>query len=276
VRGPARFAEDTAVERLDAGRYGATVSDRWNVLGGAAPNGGYLMAMAARAMRDASGRPDPVTLTAHFLRPTPIGAVEVHTDIVKEGRRHATVQASLVADGSERLRLLGAFGDLTTADGPTQVDRTPPELPPRERCVDANAAADTDPQGFAPPILRRFDHLMAPGTMDWARGEPLGRGVMEGHARWAGGEERMDPLGLLVLADAYPPAVFNAGSIIGWVPTVELTVQVRKRPAPGWLRTRFTTEHVTRGYLEEDGEIWDADGDLVALSRQLALVAQPG
>ena len=97
---------------------------------------------------------------------------------------------------------------------------------------------------------------------------------MAGWSRFAG-DEPIDSLGVLVLADAMPPAVFNTGGPLGWVPTVELTVQVRKRPAPGWLRTRFVTEHVTRGYLEEDGEIWDEAGELVALSRQLALVAKP-
>jgi hypothetical protein len=52
---------------------------------------------------------------------------------------------------------------------------------------------------------------------------------------------------------------------------VELTVQVRARPAPGFLRAWFTTSAVTDGYLEEDGEVWDAEGRLVALSRELAL-----
>jgi hypothetical protein len=70
--------------------------------------------------------------------------------------------------------------------------------------------------------------------------------------------------------------VFDAGlGDIGWVPTIELTVQVRKRPAPGYLTGWFHTEAVTAGYLEEDGEVWDADGDLVVLSRQLALAARP-
>jgi hypothetical protein len=52
---------------------------------------------------------------------------------------------------------------------------------------------------------------------------------------------------------------------------VELTVHVHRAPAPGLLRARFTTRHVTGGLLHEDGEVWDSAGHLVALSRQLAI-----
>jgi hypothetical protein len=38
------------------------------------------------------------------------------------------------------------------------------------------------------------------------------------------------------------------------------------------LRCKFATHFVTGGFLEEDGEIWDPAGRLVAQSRQLALV----
>jgi len=81
----------------------------------------------------------------------------------------------------------------------------------------------------------------------------------------------MDSLGLLVVADALAPAVFNTLGSTSWVPTIELTVQVRGRPVPGYLAVSFRTRAITHGYLEEDGEIWDAGGNLVALSRQLAL-----
>jgi hypothetical protein len=49
-------------------------------------------------------------------------------------------------------------------------------------------------------------------------------------------------------------------------------VHVRARPAPGMLLTRFTTRALIGGYLEEDGELWDSTGTLVAISRQLARV----
>jgi hypothetical protein len=55
--------------------------------------------------------------------------------------------------------------------------------------------------------------------------------------------------------------------------TVELTVHVRARPAPGWLACRSTTRFVAGGFHEEDFEIWDGTGVLVAQSRQLALLS---
>jgi len=38
---------------------------------------------------------------------------------------------------------------------------------------------------------------------------------------------------------------------------------------------RFTTKLVRDGFFEEDGELWAADGTLVAQSRQLALLMAP-
>jgi hypothetical protein len=52
--------------------------------------------------------------------------------------------------------------------------------------------------------------------------------------------------------------------------TVQLTVHLRARPAPGWLACRAVTRYVAGGYHEEDFEVWDSAGTLVAQSRQLA------
>jgi hypothetical protein len=272
-----RFERDTAVEDLGNGRYRGAIDPGWAVIDGAAPNGGYVLALAARAMRDALPHPDPVTITAHFLAPPGAGPVDIEVEVIRTGRRHSTVAAKLVQAGQERTRLLGTFADLGDAAGPTRLDRPALDLPPLSDCVDATrrsvqrAAESAYP---APPILTRFDHRMPAAMLGWAEGRPLGRGVMGGYLRWAD-QAPMDTLGLLVVADCYPPPVFNMGdSRLGWVPTIELTVQVRKRPAEGYLATRFTTEAITNGYLEEDGEVWDAQGDLVVLSRQLALAAR--
>ncbi|HEV7624932.1 MAG TPA: thioesterase family protein, partial [Streptomyces sp.] len=68
---------------------------------------------------------------------------------------------------------------------------------------------------------------------------------------------------------ALPPTAFELG-LRGWVPTVELTVHVRARPASGPLRVSVSTVNLAGGYLEEDVQIWDSADRLVAQSRQLA------
>jgi acyl-CoA thioesterase len=274
-----RFEHDTAIEHVRDGRYRGEVVEGWSVSPvGSVPNGGYLLAMAARAMREPTPHPDPITITAHYLAPPQPGGVDIDVEVVRSGRRHSTIRGQLHQDGKPMVTLLGAFGDLSTAQGPTRQDRKQVELPPPEECEGWSDEAQrrAEAEGDSPPSFAlRFERRTPPGMMGWSHGSPVGRGQMGGWIRWPDGD--MDTLGLLAVADAYPPAVFNSGEgELGWVPTLELTVQVRKRPARGWLASMFTTDSITAGYLEEDGEVWDADGDLVVLSRQLALAARPG
>jgi acyl-coenzyme A thioesterase PaaI-like protein len=266
-----RFTDDSAVARIDVDRFTAECRIGWRVIGGSAPNGGYLMAIGARAMAARAERPDPVTLTAHFLSPPTLGPLEIVTEMVREGGRHRTVAARILQDGREHVRLLGTFGDLAHADGPTRVLREPPDWPAVESLTDPLAGLRGH---LLPEIFDRLDHRMPPQTLGWTRGTPSGAGVHGGYCRWPD-DDRMDPFGLLFVADAYPPAVFDLGvSEVAWAPTIELTVQVRAHPAPGWLATRFTTRALTDGYFEEDGELWDSSGRLVAISRQLALAGK--
>jgi hypothetical protein len=78
-----------------------------------------------------------------------------------------------------------------------------------------------------------------------------------------------DLLALPLIVDAAPPAALELGIAST---TVELTVHLRARPAPGWLACRTWTSYVGGGYHEEDFEVWDSAGTLVAQARQLALI----
>lgn len=102
------------------------------------------------------------------------------------------------------------------------------------------------------------------------RGEPSGVAELGGYTKLQDGREP-DLQSLAMSADGFPPPILNV-HMVGWVPTIELTVHFRARPAPGWLTMWFKTRFLVGGLLEEDGEIWDSDGRLVALSRQLAML----
>ena len=101
-------------------------------------------------------------------------------------------------------------------------------------------------------------------------GQPTGRAEVAGWFAFSDAAP-VDAIGLLLVADAFAPPVFNIGLGPGWVPTLELTVHIRAVPVPGPLSCLFRTQYVQGGMLSEDGEMWDAAGVLVAQSRQLAL-----
>ncbi|MGH1504922.1 MAG: thioesterase family protein [Acidimicrobiales bacterium] len=260
------FADDTAIEPRTDHSWSTPIRDGWDIGGNA--NGGYLLALAARAMQQVGQRPDPTSITAHYLRPGAAGEANTTVSLVKTGRRFATMNATLAdVDGRPVIQVLGAFSDLGAPDdGPQRVDAAPPDLPDPDDC---RRVANTD-GGFAPPIMDRIDLRLHPDDARFPDA-PSGEARVRGWFRLLD-DEPIDTIALLLAVDAFPPTAFNAKLPVAWVPTVELTCHVRARPAPGWLRCEFTTRFVTGGFLEEDGVVWDSTGRLVAQSRQLALL----
>jgi acyl-CoA thioesterase len=259
------FDEDTRVERVGSGSYRGTVTDRWSI--GPVPNGGYVLSVGLGALGDVLGRPDPLTVTAHYLKPAAVGPVAIEVEVVKSGRHYATGVARLLQQEREILRVLATYTDLGDASGPTWIDGGPPPLPP----LDAPFAAR--PFERLPTIARRFEIRAAPETMGWLEGRRADRAEIRAWIRFAD-DRPPDTRSLALFSDAMAPPVFNVIDP-GWVPTVELTVHVRARPSSSWLRAIFRTRFVVGGHLEEDGELWDESGQLVAMSRQIAGAPRP-
>lgn len=266
------FDGDTAVEPVGAGRWRGEITPRWSI--GPYPNGGYVLAVALSAVRAELPHPHPFAVSAHYLRPTSHGPIDISVEVVRSGRGHSTAEARMHQEGTERARLIATYGDLGAVSGPTVVTATPPPLPPPEECVDNDADAALLPNRLIAEIRRRLDIRFAPGSADFLRGRRHGVGRIGGWVAFADGRPA-DVDALPFLCDGFPPAVFDLVDMPGWVPTLEYTVHVRGVPAPGWLQAWFSTRVLIDGYLEEDGEIWDSRGRLVALSRQLARLNPP-
>ncbi len=261
------FDRATSIEALGDGRYLGEIHSGWDIGGNA--NGGYVLAVAAAAMRAEAGRADPITITAHYLRPVPAGPLEIVTEVAKRGRQLTTVVATARRNGSDLLRVIGAFGELDAPDHSHDVvTGAPPQLTDYDASVDRQATSNGP--GFPVNLMGRLAVRLHPDDGGFQHGQTTGRAVMRGWFAFAD-DRPVDTLALLLAADSFPPAVFNLEIEPGWVPTVDYNVQVRARPAPGPIACRFETRFLTDGRLEEDGELWDSTGQLVALSRQLAL-----
>lgn len=258
------FDRETAVVREGAGRFSAEISDRWNIF--TVPNGGFLLSVVLDAVGRSIAHPDPISVSAHFMSRVNPGPAEIEVEVVRTGRAHSTATAVFSQDGDRRFHTTATYGDLSTvtgATGATKILGARPAITPPDQCV-------TGEGGMASEFLKHFDLRLTAESAAWALDRPSGAGVMEGWIRFVD-DRPHDTRSLAVITDAFPPAVFNLMET-GWVPTLELTLHVRARPEPGWLQCRFRSAYVMRGYLEEDGMIWDETGTLVAMSRQLARV----
>ncbi|MET7911457.1 thioesterase family protein [Streptomyces avermitilis] len=269
--GDSEFDRDTAVTLREPGVYDIDLSAGWTII--SAVNGGYLLAVLGRALSDALPHADPFTISAHYLTASQPGPAVIRTDIVRPGRTLSTGQASLFQyddEGREveRIRVLASYGDLDTLPDDVRTTARPPALPPMDQCFGPEDGPAPVPGSSA--ITDRLMLKLDPETLGWALGAPSGKGEMRSWFGLADGRDP-DPLSLLLAVDALPPTAFELG-LSGWVPTVELTVHVRARPARGPLRVSITTRNLAGGFLEEDAEVWDSADRLVAQSRQLARV----
>ena len=272
--GMTAFDEATTVTQEGDGWYATRPDERFAIVSGdgtvGAVNGGVLLATVLRAVLDTSPHPDPVATSAHFLRVPRSEPARVQVTWLKQGKTAATARAALIQDGScvlDTTITTGRLGD--PGEGGLSWTGEPPLLPPLEECTGfADFAGATRRNGYAGQIDLRLD----PATSGWLRGRPQGVPEMRGYFQLR--EERRPDAYLLALAvDALPPVIFGIARA-GWSPTVELTWHMRGLPAPGLLRVAARSRHVSGGWFDEESEVWDAAGRLVAQSRQIARVGR--
>jgi acyl-CoA thioesterase len=267
------FDRGIDVERTAPGEFVAHLGAGWVVGGGV--NGGYLLAVLGNAISvelAEVGQLDPVSVSAYYLSPSLPGPAIVRVRRVRIGAQRSTVAASLFQDQDgqevERITALAVYGDLDRMPTEIQRQQPPPDLPPVEDCVESRLAPE-EVRTMA-PLLERFGTRLDPAYVGWAVGQPSGSGIIQGWFKLAD-DRPLDPIALLLVVDALPPVTFDLG-LPGWAPTLELTAHVRARPAAGWAIVRHETRNISGGQFEEDCEVWDSAGHLVAQSRQLALL----
>lgn len=271
VRPDSEFARALALSTLSDGILATEIVQGWDVRG--IPHGGYLLALVSEAMAVVLPQADPVTISATYLAPPIFARAELHVEPIRIGKRQSTAAVRLVQDGIERVRAVGTFGTLPTSDPTYPAGLVPvPLIPPPEHCHTAPAVALAE--GETIELHRRLELRLDPGV-GWIDAKPSGVAEVKGWLRLADGAEP-DPAALLLFSDGMPPSMFEAtGRVIGHVPTMQLTTHLFAKPQPGWVLGRFHTRIANGSLVDEDGDLWDSAGRLVATTRQLALLMPP-
>ncbi|GAA0368001.1 thioesterase family protein [Microbispora corallina] len=261
-----KFDEATQAIRVDDTTYDVCLDDAYSI--GGPLNGGYLLATVLRAVVDSSPHAHPVSTSAQFLRAPAPGPARVEVETLKAGRTAAMSRARLVRDGVPYIETLVTTATLDAEAEPFWSDTPSAPMPASDGCVRLPDPKPESNMNFNAQVELLFD----PPTIGWLSGEPTGRPESRAYFRMAEPQDP-DPYVLALAVDALPPVVFSAGGR-GWAPTVELTWHLRALPAPGWLTLIGGGRLVSDGWFDEEVEVWDAAGRLVAQSRQLARVGR--
>jgi acyl-CoA thioesterase len=254
------FDSGTALAEAGEGRRTAQVSHRWSNGAGPGINGGLFAALASRAVADETGLP-PRSLTIHYLTPPVEGEVELAVSVPRQGRTTAFTRVEISQEGRH---VAQAMAVCTTwrEDAPAFADAPRPDIPALEDCQ----PVDPDhPQ--VPPMMDNYEMRVA--MYPERRPVALGGWFRTREPRPA------DHVSLAAMTDAFmPPAFFRPHERV-LVPTLELTIHFRGEPPAGdhpWIQGWFSSRTAAGGVVEEDGELWSADGVLLVQSRQLSVM----
>jgi acyl-CoA thioesterase len=280
------FAEDTKVTRVAPSRYDAAISENWNLR--PLPQGGFVTALALRAMADALDHPEQRLRTLHtaFIAQVGCGAVEIDVELLRAGRSMSHLRAEVKNIDTPRGHVTTAiFG--STRPGFAFTDLEPP--------IGVSPPADCPSFRDPPPESVEFAFEPMPFWDQLVEGRPvLGHAPWEEYvpdraerAMWYRFDEApmlddgtMDPLAVVVLADTMPGAV---GEKIGpqerywFAPSIDLTVHLLDDCRSPWLLAHNRARFAGDGYASADMALWDCGPEgtdaprLVAYATQLFL-----
>ncbi|GJE87432.1 thioesterase family protein [Phanerochaete sordida] len=220
--------------------YRGTHDEEWTVL--SVPNGGYVLAQVIEAAvkhQASTQHPDPIHVTAHFMRASVVGPFEVYIRDVKTGRDLKHLSATIVQNDEEKVLVQLIFGQLVPTADPGY--REPLTLAPPSPYA-SYTPMHTHPAQCAPdkawklPRYNYRDHIR--GGVDpvhAARYKAAPRGLVWGdYITLTDAGERLRPSLLAFFADcfrSYTVMIPTYSAQNSWLPTIVMTLEF-KFPIP--------------------------------------------
>lgn len=232
---------------------------------GRAAFGGLVAGIAARTM--AEKLPADRTLRSalvSFVGPVAPGPAAVTVEVLRAGGSVTHAQARVVQGGATAAVVLGAFG--TTRD--THL-ATPGPTPPTVPAPEALPVFPFMP-GITPTFTQHYDYRWTTKTLPFSGAEV---GHVQGWIRARGGQPvfAADLLGLL---DAWPPPIWSRarkpipGSTLTWQANIVSPPPPEGFDGAAWWLYDARSIWAEGGYTDFEARLWDAQGRLVACSRQ--------
>lgn len=274
---PGTFADDIVVERVEPGRYRASLDHHWDLF--PIPQGGILASFGLRAAANEVADPAQKlrTCTTVFAGQVVAGELEIDVTVLRHGRSASQILSTVRNTGHDSgLTTLSVYG--SSRRGPTFIDVTPPDVPPPDSC---RSWRDPPPPGVEldepVPFWTRVEGRSAIGHAPWEDHD----GVSSDVVNWLRFDDppflddgTLDPLGVLTLADRMPGAVFErlGNRADRWFcPSADLTVHFFEPAATAWVLAHDRARWADDGWASAETTLWSENGTLLAYATQMML-----
>ena len=268
-----RFQEALKLNSDDNNKF--IVNPDVNYFVGNTPHGGYLMALMHKALTNVLPHSTAISSSVQYLDRIEAKPFELEVEIFKTSRGSSSGIVKLKQDNKICTTFTGTCSDFEHMKGYDDLQKPLPNIfndHDKKDYVKMNY--DKISKGFTPAFIQQLECSIHPDHAWWNRESDLNN--KDNDARCSAFLEMKggtpDQFCLSFYSDILPPVVCNKFGSLGWIPTITLTTHIRKIPLTSILYADFRASDINKGYFEQDCNIWDLDGNLVASSRQLTRI----
>ena len=268
-----RFQNALKLENIEDNKF--IVNPDTNYFVGSTPHGGYLMAVMHKALANVLPHSTAITSSVQYLDRIDAKPFQLEVEVFKTGRGSSSGIVKLKQDDKICTTFTGTCSDFEFMKGYDDLQKPLPNIfldEDRSEYVQMNY--DKISKGFTPAFIQQLECSIHPDHAWWNR--KADEDNTDNEARCSAFLEmkggRPDQFCLSFYSDILPPVVCNKYGPLGWIPTITLTTHIRQLPSTNELYADFKATDINKGYFEQDCNIWDLNGNLVASSRQLTRI----
>jgi len=246
-----------------------------NYFVGNTPHGGYLMAIMHKALTNVLPHSTAISSSVQYLDRIDAKPFELVVETFKTSRGSSSGIVKLIQDKKICTTFTGTCSDFEFMKGYDDLQKPLPKIfKDKDKNDYVKMNYDKISKGFTPAFIQQLECLIHPDHAWWNREK--GSDNSDNEARCSAFLEMEggtpDQFCLSFYSDILPPVVSNKYGPLGWIPTITLTTHIRQLPSTSEVYADFKASDINKGYFEQDCNIWDLDGNLVASSRQLTRI----
>jgi acyl-CoA thioesterase len=266
-----RFQEAIKLEDIEDNKF--IVNPDTNYFVGNTPHGGYLMAVMHKALTSILPHSTAISSSVQYLDRIDAKTFELEVETFKTSRGSSSGIVKLKQDDKICTTFTGTCSDFQFMKGYDGLQKPLPNIfneSDKKDYIKMNY--DKISKGFTPAFIKQLECLIHPDHAWWNRdsNDKNNEARCSAFLEMQGGIP--DQFCLSFYSDILPPVVSNKYGPLGWIPTITLTTHIRQLPSTSELYADFKASDINKGYFEQDCNIWDLNGNLVASSRQLTRI----